>query len=83
MSLIIIVIRNNTDTFYDCRLSYSSLAVFDRSNPSSLAASIVGIVLLFVTVAYIWLVQTLSKYEGIIIIMCLASDFLAIANFVN
>lgn len=59
MSLIIIVIRNNTsldDTFYDCRLSYSSLAVFDRSNPSSLAASIVGIVLLFVTVAYIWLV---------------------------
>ena len=42
--------------FYDCRRNYSAFAVYGHNNASSLAASIVGIVVLFITVTYIWLV---------------------------
>lgn len=41
---------------YDCQLGNSSLAVFSQGNGSALAASIVGIVVLFLTVAYMWYV---------------------------
>lgn len=43
---------------YDCQLNYSAFAIYGsnnpsgRNNPSSLAASIVGIAILFITVAY-------------------------------
>ena len=50
----IIVVDPITNETYDCQLEYSTFAIYGRSNPSSLAASIVGIVILFVTVAYIW-----------------------------
>ena len=51
-----LVVNGTVIGFYDCRLNYSSVAVFSESNPSSLAASIVGIVILLITVAYVWLV---------------------------
>ena len=38
----------------NCELFNSTLAVYGHSHPSSLAASIVGIFILFVTVGYIW-----------------------------
>lgn len=47
-------------SFYDCRLEYSAFSIYGsgnpdgRSNPSSLAASIVGIAVLFLTVSYMW-----------------------------
>lgn len=51
----IIADLNGTMTgFYDCHLNYSAAALYSRGNPSSLAASIVGIVILLVTVAYVW-----------------------------
>ena len=68
--------------FYDCRLNYSSLAVYGQSNPSSLAASIVGIVILLVTVAYVWLVNW--RFLRIIPrLQALVSDYLVIANYRN
>lgn len=43
----------NGTAFYDCPLSNrSTFAVYSQSNPSSLAASIVGIIILLITVAY-------------------------------
>ena len=38
----------------NCELFNNTLAVYGHSHPSSLAASIVGIFILFVTVGYIW-----------------------------
>jgi len=45
---------------YDCQLGNSSLAVFSQGNGSALAASIVGIIVLFLTVAYMWYVAPCS-----------------------
>lgn len=39
---------------YNCQRQNSSLAVYGHSDSSSVAASAVGIVLLFLTVAYMW-----------------------------
>lgn len=38
----------------NCERFNNTLAVYGHSHPSSLAASIVGIVILFITVGYIW-----------------------------
>lgn len=38
----------------DCQLHNATLAVFGQNTPSSLAASIVGIIVLFISVGYIW-----------------------------
>ena len=46
--------RTNGTEFYDCQLNYGATAVFSSNTPSSLASSIVGIVVLFFTVAYVW-----------------------------
>lgn len=44
---------NSTDN--DCRIEFSTLGLSTGNNTaSSLAASIVGIVILFITVVYIW-----------------------------
>jgi len=39
---------------YNCQRHNSSLAVYGHSKTASLAASVVGIAMLFVTVAYMW-----------------------------
>ena len=41
----------------DCEIFNTTLAVYGHSHPSSLAASIVGIIVLFITVGYIWYVS--------------------------
>ncbi len=45
---------NRTEMFYDCRLNYSPLSVYGNFTSTSLVASIVSIILLFITVAYMW-----------------------------
>ena len=42
------------DGHYDCRVKNSESAVFNSDNGSALASSIIGIIVVLVTVGYTW-----------------------------
>ena len=44
----------STGGLFNCQALNSTLAVYGHGESASLAASVVGIIMLFVTVAYMW-----------------------------
>ncbi len=69
-------VGNSTEA-YNCMIKNSSLAVYGHGNSASTAASVVGIAMLFLTVAYMWWVRyshiPLSLFHPLLLNVSLSS----------